>query len=234
MMTPATKFRKYPKKSTLVLLSIGLTLLTLYTAYILIVNQKLGANDFRYANNDKTQYAQIKLNKAKVIVVKGLQRGTILTSDSIRLEVWIDEINSVHATVVNDTLRIAFNGTMKSEAFLYLPTGTELVADSSALEMRGSLNYNAQPEYSLTLRSSSLMASGRDNHAFMEKLSVRASGDSRVRIARHFHINQLELVNVHDATFAQGWQIGKLTSAFDDGRHVVVGKYVDSVAIRPH
>lgn len=233
MTRSAAKFRKYPKKSTVMLISIVLTLLTLYTAYILVVNQKLGSDDFSYANNDKTQYTQLKFDHHKVVFVEGLQRGTILTSDSIRLEVLNGEIGSLHSAAEKDTLKIVFNSASDKEVFLYLPTGTEVVAHSCALEMRGSLDYKAQPEYSVKLRSSSLLASGNNSHAFMEKLSVTASGDSRVQIARYFHVSQLDLLNVHDATFAQGWQIGKLTSTFDDGGNVVMSKYIDSVAIRP-
>ena len=217
----------------MLLVSIVITLLMLYCAYIIVVNQRFVSNNFSYANNDKTQYRKFRFEPRKVVVVDGLQDGIILISDSISVEISNEDISAFHSEVVNDTLRLAFDNMARGRAYLYLPNGLQLVVDSSSLEMRGSLDYRYLPEYDLKLRSSSLLASGHDTHTFVGKLAVTASGNSRLNIARYFHINELDLHNVHDATFAQGWQIGNLKTSYEDGTNVVMDKYRDSVAIRP-
>jgi hypothetical protein len=224
--------RKQIRKSTVLLVSIVIVLLTLYASYIIIINQRFASQSYSYANNDKTQYKKFRFGPGKVIVVHGLQHGVMLMSDSISVEVRNGDVNAFRSEMIGDTLRFMFSQAA-ADVFLYLPNGTHLVVDSCALEMRGSLDDRVRPEYDLDLRSSSLLATGHETHAFVGRLAVSASGNSRLDIARYFHVNELDLHNVHNASFAEGWRIGNLKTIFEERRNVVVDKYRDSVAIHP-
>jgi hypothetical protein len=231
-MKQTVNTRKQIRKSTVLLASMVFVLLTLYACYIIIINQRFASQNFSYMNNDKTQYRKFRFGSRKVVMVHGLRNGVMLMSDSISVEVRNGDVSAFRSEMGNDTLRFIFDQAA-ADVFLYLPNGTHLVVDSSALEMRGSLDDRVRPEYDLDLRSSSLLATGHKMHAFVGKLAVSASGNSRLEIARYFHVNELDLHNVHNASFAQGWQIGNLKTVFEEGRNVVVDKNRDSVAIHP-
>ena len=224
---PQAKFRK----SSLMLLSIVLMMLTLYASYIIVVNQKLDSKNYTYVNNEKSKYSRVKFDNQKVVVIKGLQNCIIVTSDSIKLEVFNEDLKSFASKQSDDTVTILFNQSTSNKTFLYLPTGSQLIADSSSFEMKGSFDTKRQPKYQVTLHHSSLLATANNNHTFFDKLSVTDLGDSQVEIAKYVHISELELINVRHASFAQGWQIGILKTVFEDGQAVELGKYRDSVAI---
>jgi len=225
---PQAKFRK----SSLMLLSIILMMLTLYASYIIVVNQKLDSKNYTYVNNEKSKYSRVKFDNQKVVVINGLQNCIIVTSDSIKLEVFNEDLKSLESKRTEDTVTVVFNQSTSNKTFLYLPTGSQLIADSSSFEIKGSFDTKRQPKYQVTLHNSSLLATANNNQTFFDKLSVTDLGNSQLGIAKYVHINELELMNVRHASFAQGWQIGNLKTIFDDGgRAVELGKYRDSVAI---
>ncbi len=226
-MKPQAKFRE----SSLMLLSIVLMMLTLYASYIIVVNQKLDSKNYTYVNNEKSKYNRVKFGNQKVVVIKGLQNCIIVTSDSIKLEVFNEDLKSFDSKRTEDTVTIVFSQLTTNKTFLYLPTGSQLIADSSSFQIKGSFDTKRQPKYHVTLHHSSLLATAKNNHTFFDKLSVTDLGNSRLEIAKYVHINELELMNVRNASFAQGWLIGNLKTLFDNGAAVELGKYRDSVAI---
>ncbi|HMG90515.1 MAG TPA: hypothetical protein VK589_10650 [Chryseolinea sp.] len=224
---PKTKSRK----STILLISIVLMLLTLYASYIIVVNQKLDSKDYTYVNNEKSKYSRVKFDNQKVVVIKGLQNCIIVTSDTIKLDVFNEDLKSFESKLKEDTVTIVFNQPTSNKTFLYLPTGSQLIADSSSFEIKGSFDPRRAPKHKVTLRHSSLLATAHNSHTFFDKLTVTDLGNSQFEIAKYVHINELELMNVHNASFAQGWQIGNLKTLFNDGAEIEFGKYRDSVSI---
>lgn len=219
------------KTSTVVLLLMMLSIIICLSSFVVSINRKYSTGDYWYANSDKSLYQKVRLPARRTIVIENLNNCLLVSSDSLSLEVFNEELSNLTITSANDSVRIVSSIKSSRKLFLYLPEQSHLVATNSMMTMNGSLNYINPPSYSILLNNSRMVASAPEAHAFVQQLQISGNGGAAVEVSKRFHIHSLELTNTTSVSIAEGWQIGSLKTNFSSGLANEMIKVGDSVAI---
>ena len=219
------------RTSNYLLLVVVLMIGLLFCSFIASVDYKLRNNDFIYSNSDKSLYTRHKFNTRKFVSVRNLSNCMVILSDSVGIEVLNEDRNKFDFLVGTDTISINNSGRSMNRVLLYLPSGTTLFANSSAITVKGSFDFKNQASYEVALTDSELSVSSGDSHTFFEDLKVSGFGRSHLTIGSFAHIQNLNVIDISDVRLAKGWQVENLRSSFRDGTEML--KQGDSLSIAP-
>ncbi|MBL0745531.1 hypothetical protein [Chryseolinea lacunae] len=227
-MEQKVKYKIALKASNAILLLLVLIIVVLLSAVTLAINLKFNQKDFSFVHNNKSQYDKIAIKIARVVSVSNVSNCLIVASDTMRLEASRTFGSDLQVDTTGDTVRIVAARVEKSgverNVILYLPTGTTVSLDSSTADVRGGYDFQKRPSFSFVLNNSRLTASAPSHHTFFDKLDIEGNSTSSVEVLDRVHINNVNLANVYDAKFNEGFQIANLTTSFDASRRVSVAK----------
>lgn len=200
-----------------------------FSSFVISVNRKLSNGEYAYSNGDKSLFARTRFDLKKTIVLRNPSNCTVVLSDSISFDAMNEDSSKFEFVVSTDSITIIQRDSSPEKSFLYLPNGSQLVVDSGDVTVRGSLDYLKQASYDIVLYNSELKVSAGQTHTFFDKLKVRGIGQSELDVLTFVHINDMEIIAINDVVLAQGWQIGRLSTVYQDNHEMI--KQGDSVLI---
>ena len=228
--------QKNPQKarfrtSTLVLMFTMLSMIACLCSFVLSINHNYKSGNYWYSNSDKSQFRKIGLSLFPKVIIESMDNCLVVSSDSLSLEIFNDDVADVQITTFGDSVRITPLRKPSGKLLIYAPTNTQLIVRNSTITMNGSLDFANPPSYVIDLENSRLTASSRDYHAFVQQLKIFGKGEAFVEIPRRFHIHELQLSNTTFAGIAEAWTIGSIKTAFNNGMASEMQKMADSVSI---
>jgi len=230
MNKPVARNTKW-KMSNLLLIGVVLTSVVFLSSFIVSVNTKVKNGDITYVNRDKSMYSRHHVDEGKIIVVENIADCMVVLSDSMALEIHKDDADNVSYVDLSDSITISQSSPLKNRIFIYLPSGSHLVARSSGVTIKGSLfDHESKASYDVVLRDSKLFVSAAKLHTFLDRLRVSGYGQAALTIDDFVHIANLEIANVNDVSIAQAWGIGNFKTAFMSGSEM--NKAGDRVSIK--
>ncbi|MEJ1237745.1 hypothetical protein WBG78_06445 [Chryseolinea sp. T2] len=165
------------------------------------------------------------------VIVENTDNCLIVSSDSLSLEVFNDDVPGVEVTTIGDSVKIVPSRKSSHKMLVYAPTNSLLIVRNSTITMNGSLDFANPPSYSVVLENSKLTASSREYHAFVQQLKISGKGNAIVEVPRRFHIHELHLSNTTFAGIAEAWSIGSIKTTFTNGMASEMQKMADSVSV---
>jgi hypothetical protein len=215
MMNKPMARKSKMKMSNLLLLGIFVMSGVLFCSFVVSINSKVSKDEVTYANRDKSMYNRHRFDGGKTVVVQNVDDCVVILSDSVSMEIHKDDEDKFAYSVLSDSVKITQNSPTKNKVFIYLPSGSRLVANSSGVTIKGSLfNHDSKASYDVALHDSKLFVSAAKLHTFLDRLNVSGSGEDEITIDDFVHIRTLEIKNVANVNVAQAWQIENFKTAF--------------------
>lgn len=226
-MAPRSKL----KMSNLLLVGVILMSVVILSSFVVSVNVKVNNGEFTYINRDKSMYSRHQFERGHTLVIENIANCMVILSDSVSMEIHNDDQDKFAYSVSSDSIKISQKNPSIHKLFIYLPSGSRLVANSSGVTVKGSLfNHDSKASYDVVLRDSKLLVSAAKLHTFLDRLSVSGSGENELTIEDFVHIGNLEIENIANVNIAKAWQIGNFKTTFHRGSEM--SKAGDGVAIR--
>jgi len=227
------------KTSNKILLGIFLTIIFITTAVQLMVYAKYKRGEYVAFDRDKIiKVASVKIPATRFVSIKNLGNCVLINSDTSRFETDQDKAGRINYRVINDTLVIHGDPTLRAEELergernfqlvkIYLPAGVQVNATSCNIYINGAVDSVHAPSYSIQLEKKSQLDIRQHNDVdtYFNRLLINCER-SGISLDNDVIVNELNL-KLEFNSFAdyQEAKIRKMTLDMDSRSRISLSGY---------